>query len=104
MSVLFIILALYPWVLVAGSIWFVIHIARFYERKYAELYKDALSKRTHYRFFLIPLFLFLFAAGRYAFLDDLAGDPIGDLAFFVGGVVLAVLGYRLQQLMTGGRR
>jgi hypothetical protein len=97
------ILTLCSWVLVAGLIYFLIRIARFYQKKYRELY-DAPGQRTYHPFFWIPLFLFVLAAGRYAFLDDLAGDAGGDVAFFVGGVVLTALSLRLQQLMTGGRR
>ena len=98
------ILNIYPWILVAGLIYLLVHIARFYEIKYAELYRNTDGQRTHYRLFGFPLVLFLVAAGRYAFLDDFAGDIIGDLALCVGGVLLGVLVYRLQRLMTGGRR
>ena len=104
MSILFSILTLYPWVLVAGLIYVLIQIARFYQRKYAELYKNSPGQQTYHPLFLVPLLLFLFAAGRYMFLEDFVGDLIGDVAFLVGGIILAVLGYRLQRLMTGGRR
>jgi hypothetical protein len=104
MSTLFSILTLYPWVLAAAMIYCLIQIARFYQKKYAELYTSSSDQRTYYPLFVIPLALFLVAAGRYAFLEDFAGDLLGDLALFVGGVILAVLGFRLQQLMTGGRR
>ena len=105
MSNFFSILTLYSWVLGAGLVLFVLYIARFYEKKYAELYRDAPRRRTYYQLFWIPLILFLLAAGRYAFLrDDWVGDVISDLAFWVGGVVLATLGYYVQNMMTGGRR
>jgi hypothetical protein len=104
MTILLSILTLYPWVLAAGLIYFLIQIARFYQKKYAELYKNSPGQRTYHSLFLVPLVLFLVAAGRYAYLDEFAGDPIGDVAFLAGGIVLAVLAYRLQQLMTGGRR
>jgi len=104
MHILFSILTLCPWVLVACLIFFLIRIARFYQKKYAELYDDSPRQRTYYQIFLIPLLLFLIAAGRYVFLDDFVGTTEGDLAFFVGGIVLAALSYRLQQLMTGGHQ
>ena len=104
MTILISILTLYPWVLVTGLIYVLIRIARFYQRKYAELYKDEPGHQTYHPLFLIPLSLFLIAAARYAFVQDIAGDLVGDGAFFAGGIVLAVLGYRLQRLMTGGRR
>jgi hypothetical protein len=104
MQILFSIFALFPWVLVAGLIYFLIQIARFYQKKYAELYDDAPRQQTYFWFFLVPLLFFLIAAGRYVFLKDFVGAVVGDLAFLVGGIVLAALSYRLQQLMTGRRR
>ena len=104
MLALFSILNLVSWVLIASVILFLIQIARFYERKYSELYDDAPKHRTFYPFLFVPLGLFLIAAGRYAFLGDLAGDVWGDMALFVGGIVLLVFAHRLQRLMTGGQR
>jgi len=98
------ILDLYTWILIAGIVYALIQIARFYEAKYAELYTNTAGQRTYYRLFLVPLSLFLVAAGRYAFLNDFAGDPFGDIALCAGGIVLGLLVYRLQRLMTGGRR
>jgi hypothetical protein len=98
------ILTLYSWVLVGSVVYILIHIARFYEIKYAELYRSGPRHRTFYPLFLAPLLLFLIAAVRYAVLHDLAGDVWGDVAFFLGGVVLGACGYHLQRLMTGGHR
>jgi hypothetical protein len=104
MTTLFSILTLYPWVLAAAMIYCLIQIARFYQKKYAELYTSSPDQRTYYPLFAVPLALFLLAAARYASIGDFAGDLLGDLAFFVGGILLAVLSFRLQQLMTGGHR
>jgi hypothetical protein len=104
MRILFSILTLYPWVLAAAMIYCLIQIARFYQKKYAELYTSSSGQRTYYPLFAVPLALFVIAAGRYAFLSDFAGDPFGDLALLVGGIILALISFRLQQLMTGGRR
>ncbi|MBN1582461.1 MAG: hypothetical protein JXA89_17265 [Anaerolineae bacterium] len=80
------------------------HIARFYEKKFGELYQKEPSRRTHYPFFLVALAIFLISAARYAFfLPDFAGDFGGDLGFFIGGVILAWFAYHLQRMMTGGR-
>jgi hypothetical protein len=98
------ILTIYPWILVAGLIYLLVHIARFYEIKYAELYRNADGQRTHYRLFWLPFGLFLVAAGRYALLDDFTGDIAGDLGFCVGGILLGILVYRLERQMTGGHR
>jgi hypothetical protein len=97
-------LTLYSWVLVGCVIGFLLLIARFYEIKYAELYEDAARKRTYYQLYPIPVVMLLVAAVRYTVLGELAGDLRGDLAFLVGGIVLAFLGFHLQNLMTGGRR
>jgi len=104
MSILFSILTLYTWVLGAGIIFFLFHIARFYEKKFGELYQKEPSRQTHYPFFLVALAIFLISAARYAFfLRDFAGDFGGDLGFFIGGVILAWFAYHLQRMMTGGR-
>lgn len=104
MTIFFSILMFYPWVLAAGLIYFLIQIARFYQKKYAELYRNVPDQQTYYSLFVVPLILFLVAAGRYLFLDDFAGDLISDIALLVGGLVLTFLGTRLHQLMTGGRK
>jgi uncharacterized membrane protein len=98
------ILTIYPWVLIAGLIGFLSLIARFYEIKYAELYKGVPGQQTRYLLFSIPLVLFLVAAARYTLNRDFAGSVLADIALFLGGVLLAALAYRLQQLMTGGSR
>jgi hypothetical protein len=109
MSTFFGVLTLYPWVLGAGLILFLLCIARFYEIKYAELYRNASRRRTHYPFFWVPLILFLAAAASDAFLaHDLVGSVSvetvpGDLAFFIGGLTLAGLGYHMYCMMTRGR-
>jgi hypothetical protein len=104
MTILISILTLYPWILVAGLILILVLIARFYQKKYAELYKQEPGQQTFSALFAVPLILFCIAAGRYLLAHDFVGDLIGDTAFFVGGVTLAVLAYRLQRLMTGGRQ
>ncbi len=98
------ILTIYPWVLIAVLIGFLSLIARFYEIKYAELYKGVPGQQTRYLLFSIPLVLFLVAAGRYVLNRDFAGNMLADVALFVGGILLAALAYRLQRLMTGESR
>ncbi len=103
MSILCRILTLYAWVLGAGLILFLFYIARFYEKKYAELYQDVPRRKTYYRFFLVSAVFFLLSAGRYAlFLNRFAGDVGGDLSLFIGGGILVWVAYHLQQMMTGG--
>jgi len=104
MSTIVSILSLSIWVLVGSLVFFLLLIARFYEKKYAELYSDSSRKRTFYQFYLVPLILFLISAVRSAHLGDLVGDTWSEVALGTGGILLAVLGVRLQRLMTGGRR
>ena len=104
MSTLFSILTIYPGVLAAIVIYCLIQIARFYQKKYAELYTNSPNQQSYYLLFVVPLVLFLVAAGRYALIGDFVGDLLGDLALFVGGTLLAILAFRLQRLMTGGHR
>jgi len=97
------VLTLYSWILVGALIGILILIARFYQHKYAELYKNTPQHRTYHAFLFIPLLLFLFAAGRYAWRGDLCGDIPGDVAFSAGGIVLSASSYYLYRLMTGRR-
>ena len=79
-------------------------IARFYQAKYAELYKDQPRQRTYAELLILPLALFPLAATRYALLDIRIGDLLSDLAFLLGGLVLAATSYYLYRLLMGGRR
>jgi hypothetical protein len=98
------VLNLYSWVLAGALIYLVYQIARFYQVKYAELYRDRPHQRTYAALLFIPLVLFPLAAGRYALLDVRIGDLLSDLAFLFGGVVLAAISYYLYRLLMGGRR
>jgi hypothetical protein len=91
------ILITYSWVIIVILLFFLFLIARFYERK--------AHQKSHYQLFLLPLALFLFATLRYVFLfaSNFVGDLLGDTLFFVGGVATTIFGYRLLNLMTGGR-
>ncbi len=104
MSVLFSILILYSGVLIAILIFFLLRIARFYEKKYAEIYKNASRQRTWHQLLYIPMALFAVAAGRYAFLNDFVGDLWGDIALCFGGIMLAAVGHHILRLMTGGNQ
>jgi hypothetical protein len=85
---------IYAWGTVVILLSFLYLIARFYERK--------ATRRSYYRYFLIPIGLFMFGAIRYAFFaGDFVGDPAGDVVFFVGGTVMFLLGRLLLDLMTG---
>lgn len=104
MTVVFSVLNLYSWALVGALIYFLYQIARFYQVKYAQLYRGKPRQRTYTALFLVPLVLFPLAAGRYVLAEDSVGDPVADLAFLAGGIILAAVSYRLYRLMMGGRR
>jgi hypothetical protein len=104
MATVFGVLNLYSWALAGALVFFLYQIARFYERKYAELYRDKPRQRTYAAIFFIPLVLFPLAAGRYLLIGGTVGDLWADLAFLVGGLILAAVSYHLYRLMMGGRR
>jgi hypothetical protein len=90
-------LTLYFWIGVVGLILLLNRIARFYQ--------VTTGVRSYYRMFLIPVVLFLGGMARYASIDRrIAGDVLGDLLLFLGGISLTLLGYLLLKLMTGGRQ
>ena len=96
MSTLTKLLTLYIWAGIAALLMLLYHIGHFYQA--------TTGLRSHYRFFLVPIVLFLAGMLRYVMIGTgFAGDVLGDLLFFLGGLSLAVIGYFLLKLMTGGR-
>lgn len=88
-------LLLYTWFALAAVLFFLLLIARFYE-KFS-------GTRTYFRLFVVPMLLFGAAVVRYSSIDRFAHDFFGD-AFLAGaGLVLAWLCIRLYRLMTAGR-
>lgn len=88
-------LYLYSWFPLAALIFIVLLIARFYEKFSGE--------RTYFSFYLIPLVLFGASAVRYASINRVAGDMVGDLFAGAAGVVLLYLSLLLFRLMMTGR-
>lgn len=85
---------IYIWGAIVTLLFFLFLIARFYEHRSGQ--------GTRYRAFLIPICLFTFGAIRYSlFSKDFVGDPLGDIAFFAGGVAVCLLGYLLLKQMMG---
>ncbi len=70
----------------------------------ARFYQMTANEHTHYRWFILPLVLFVLAAMRYAWIADFAGDPLGDVLAISAGSALILLGYRLLNLMMGGHQ
>lgn len=92
------ILILYTWFALAWLLFFLLMIARFYQ-KFSGV-------RTHFRWFLAPIVLFGAAAVRYASIDRMAGDDLlGDGFSAAAGFILLALCallYRLMIVEAGG--
>lgn len=88
-------LTILAWFLLAILLAFLLLIARFYE--------NVSNERTHFWMFVLPVIVFGLASARYAFINQLGGDLLGDGLWFVGGVILAGLCVYLYKLMTSGR-
>jgi len=89
-------LTLFIWSGVAILLLLINRIARFYQL--------TTGVRSHHRLFFVPMLLFYAGVGRYILIDSgFAGDAMGDILFFLGGISLSMIGYRLLGLMTGGR-
>lgn len=86
---------LYAWFPLALLLMFLLLIARFYER--------SANERTFFGFFGLPIFLFGAGMIRYASVNAIAGDTLGDLLLGVAGLILIVLCLFLYHLMTRNR-
>ncbi len=88
-------LNLYTWFLLTALLFFLLLIARFYERFSGE--------RTHFRIFLVPAALFGVEVVHHAAGSPLGQDWIGAVLSGTAGVVLLILCLRLYRQMTVGR-
>jgi predicted ABC-type sugar transport system permease subunit len=88
-------LMLYVSFLLAFLLGFLLLIARFYQ-KFA-------SERTFFELFGIPIVLFGAGLVRYASLDRITGDVVGDLFIGTAGLTLTFLSVFLYHLMTRNR-
>jgi hypothetical protein len=90
------ILLLYTWFPLAVGIALMLLVARFYQKFSGE--------RTFYSFYILPIVLFGGAAVRYASLNQIAGDALGDVIMGIAGLILISLSAYLFRLMTSGRK
>lgn len=88
-------LTLYSWFPLAALLIFLLLIARFYQ-KFS-------SETTYYRLYVVPVLFFGASTIRYASMNRLAGDMLGDLLMGAGGLTLIVLSSYLLHLMTRNR-
>jgi hypothetical protein len=90
------ILLLYSWFPLAAVIAILLLIARFYQQFSGD--------RTYYTLYLLPLILFGAGSVRYASIDQIAGDAVGDLLMGTAGALLIGLSVWLYHQMTNGRK
>ncbi|MDX2163177.1 MAG: hypothetical protein SF162_17805 [bacterium] len=88
-------LMLYTWFALAALLFFLLLIARFYQR--------FASERTFFRWFIFPAAVYGLATIRYASIDQVAGDGIGALLMGAAGISLAALSALVYRRMTVGR-
>ncbi len=88
-------LMLYASFLLAFLLGFLLLIARFYQR--------FASERTFFQLFSVPMVLFGAGLVRYASLDQITGDSLGDVLIGAAGLVLVLLCVLLYYLMTRNR-
>ena len=88
-------LMLYSWFVLAGLLVFLLLIARFYQR--------FSSEQTYFRLFALPIVLFGMATVRYASINHIAGDVIGDLLTVIAGGALVIQCVFLYHMMTRNR-
>ena len=88
-------LTIFSWFALAVLLVILLLIARFYEYMSGE--------RTRFWLFGAPIVIFGMASARYAFIDRMTGDVLGDVLWMLGGIVLAGMCVFLYNLMTSGR-
>ena len=88
-------LTLFTWFPLAALLFFLLLIARFYQR-----FSD---NRTYFRLFLLPIILFGASAVRYGSIDSIAGDPVGDLLAGAAGLITVALCVNLYRYMLWRR-
>lgn len=87
---------MYLWFPLALLLFFLMLIARFYQRSSGE--------RTYYQLYIAPIVLFGGGVARYTSINYLAGDTLGDLLLGVSGVMLIALCVFLYRIMTRNRK
>lgn len=84
-------LSLFSWFAIAALLFFLLLIARFYQKFSGE--------QTRFLLFGVVIVLLGIATVRYTSLRRVSGDVIADLLSFLGGVLLLALSIQLYQKM-----
>jgi hypothetical protein len=88
-------LTIFAWFIIAIILTILLLIARFYQ--------NVSGERTHFWGFGLSIIIFGMASARYAFIDQISGDPLGDILWVLGGLLLIGMCIYLYNLMTAGR-
>ena len=88
-------LSLFSWFVVAALLFFVLLIARFYQKFSGE--------PTYFLLFGVVILFLGISTVRYASLRRVSGDMIADSLSFVGGALLLVLSIQLYRKMSQGK-
>jgi hypothetical protein len=86
---------LYSWFALAAFLLFLLLIARFYQR--------FSNEQTYFRLFILPIVFFGMSTVRYASINQVAGDGLGDVLTILAGVSLVVQCVFLYHMMTRNR-
>jgi len=85
-------LSLFSWFTIAALLFFLLLIARFYQKFSGE--------RTRFPLFGVVIIMFGIATVRNTSLRTVSGDPVADMLSFVGGILLMGLSIHLYYKMT----
>ena len=85
-------LSLFTWFTIATLLFFILLIARFYQKFSGE--------HTRFPLFGVVIVFFGIATVRYASLGRVSGDLVADSLSFLGGVLLIALSLQLYYKMT----
>jgi hypothetical protein len=83
--------------------WFLLAILLVLMLLIARLYQRVSGRQTFFWAFAVPIALFGVASARYAFNNQVGGDPLGDVLWGLGGALLFVLCVYVFTVMTARR-
>jgi hypothetical protein len=86
---------LFMWFPLTALLLLLMLIARFFER--------FSGQTTYYKWIIVPVVLFGFGFVRYASIQSIAGDALGDILLGMAGLSLLLLSSRLYWLMIVNR-
>lgn len=85
-------LSLFNWFTIAALLFFILLIARFYQKFSGE--------RTYFSLFGVVIIILGIATVRYTSLRRISGDSVADILSFLGGIILLTLSIQLYRKMT----